>query len=111
MTGRPRPPAPVSVRGGVGGFTATYEEILVMARRLGSVAHETLFAALRLHGYVAEVGFSLSTLLDPVGLAEFEADLLDALDGPNGLSWAGAHAGVLDGELRAAAAAYQAADR
>ena len=55
-------------------------------------------------------GAARSAVLDPVGFAAFEADLGTALDGIGGLSWLGARSGLLDGEVRAAAAAYRAAD-
>ncbi len=106
-----RRPDPVSVRGGAGGIAADCAAMLTMARRFGAVAHDTLAAALQLHGYLFDFANTLSALLDPVGYARYEADLLDALDGVHGLTWLGAHAGVIDGELRVAATAYEEADR
>jgi hypothetical protein len=106
-----RHPDPVSVRGGAGGIAADVDEMLAMARRFGAAAHDTLAAAFQLHGYLFDFGNTVSALLDPVGYAQYEADLLDALDGLHGLTWLGAHAGVIDGELRVAANAYEQADR
>ena len=104
-------PQPVSVHGGTGGIEGNHDEMIAMARRFGGVAHDTLFSAVRLHGYLLDAQLDSSAVLDPVGFAQFEGDLLDALDGFRGLSWAGAHAGLIDGELRMAAVAYEKADQ
>lgn len=104
-------PQPVHVSGGLGGIVADCEEITAMARTFGGAASQTLQAAWRLHGYLVDPAVVTSALLDPAGYAIFETDLLDALDGWHGLSWVGARAGLLDGELRLAAAAYDNADR
>jgi hypothetical protein len=53
----------------------------------------------------------LSSFADPLGFAEFEAELIGALDGWHALSWAAAECAAIDIELRFAAAAYEAADR
>ncbi len=100
----------MAVRGGSGGIAARTEQLREMAACFGAVAGESLSAALGLHGYLAHPALVLSALLDPIGFADFEATLLAALDAPQGLSWAGAEAGVIDGELRAAASAYEAVD-
>ncbi len=105
------PPQPVSVTGGSDGVTANCAEIVALAGQFGAVASDTLAAALSLHGYLLNPGLALSAVLDPIGYAEFEAELLAALDGWQGLSWAGSECGGIDGELRLAAAAYEGADR
>jgi pimeloyl-ACP methyl ester carboxylesterase len=102
---------PVSVRGGSAGIEAHYDEIVAMARRFGAAATDSGGAALSLHGSLASPAILASAPFDPVGLATFEADLLDALDGPRGLTWVAARCGMIDIELRAAATAYQEADR
>jgi pimeloyl-ACP methyl ester carboxylesterase len=107
----PRVPQPVSVRGGSNGVEAHYDDIVAMARRFGQVATDSGGAALTLHGYLVDPGSYTSGLIDPAGLANFEADLLDALDGYHGLSWVAVQCGAIDVELRAAAAAYLQADR
>jgi PGAP1-like protein len=107
----PKVPQPVSVRGGSNGVEAHYDEIVAMARRFGHVATDSGGAALTLHGYLVDPGIVTSGLADPAGLANFEADLLDALDGYHGLSWVAAQCAAIDVELRAAAAAYLEADR
>ncbi|MDT4899102.1 MAG: hypothetical protein QOJ78_32, partial [Pseudonocardiales bacterium] len=107
----PVPPKPISVRGGASGITAHCDEIVAMARRFGGAATDTLHAAWTLHGYLVHPGLAESALLDPVGYAAFEVDLLDALDGLHGLTWVGAQSGLIDGELRVAATGYEAADQ
>lgn len=105
------PPAPVHVTGGAGGIVADGEQLAGLARAFGNVAGQALHSAWTLHGYLLEPGLIASAAFDPVGFADVQARLLDALDGPGGLSWVGARAGLLDGEVRAAAAAYETADR
>jgi pimeloyl-ACP methyl ester carboxylesterase len=107
----PKAPQPVSVSGGSNGVEAHYDDIVAMARRFGHVATDSGGAALTLHGYLVDPGVYTSGLVDPAGLANFEADLLDALDGYHGLSWIAVQCGAIDVELRAAAAAYLEADR
>jgi pimeloyl-ACP methyl ester carboxylesterase len=104
-------PQPVSVTGGSDGVVANCDEIAAVAGRFGAVATDTLGAAMSLHGYLVSPAVLVSSFFDPVGFAEFEAELLGALDGWQGLSWAGAECGGIDAELRVAAAAYEAADQ
>lgn len=104
-------PQPVGVTGGSNGIEARCEDIRALAGEFGGAAVDTLHAAFTLHGYLVHPGLTLSVTLDPVGWAEFEADLLEALDGLHGLSWGGAQCGALDGELRLAALAYESVDR
>jgi hypothetical protein len=106
----PKVPRPVSVRGGSEGVEAHCHEIEAMARRFGQVATDTGGAALSLHGCLANPVVSATAVLDPVGVATFEADLLAALDGPRGLSWVALQCGLIDTELRAAARLYQQVD-
>jgi hypothetical protein len=106
----PKTPRPVSVRGGSNGIEAHYDEIVAMARRFGNVATDAGGAALSLHGYLSESGLCATAVFDPIGAAAFEADLLDALDGYHGLTWVALQCGLIDTELRAAAAAYEQAD-
>src|SRR6266581_3700685 len=82
-----------------------------MARRFGGAAVASLSAAVALHRYLVDPTVLALALLDPPGFANFEADLLDALDGRHGLTWVGIECGAVDAELRLAAAAYETADR
>src|SRR5215472_16753073 len=102
---------PVSVRGGANGVEAHYDDMTAAARLFGSAAGSTGEAALRLHGYLVHPAVIASAVLDPGGAGEFEARLLAALDGPNGITWLTARCSAVDMGLRAAAAAYIAADR
>jgi hypothetical protein len=111
MGGPTSPPHPVSVSGGSAGVIANGAEIIALARQFGAVAGDTLAASVALHGYLVSPGLLLSAMFDPIGFADFEADLLLAVDGWRGLGWAAAECGGLDAELRLAAAAYQQADR
>jgi hypothetical protein len=99
-----------SVRGGSAGIAADCAEMVALAGRFGETATDTLCSAFTLHGYLIDPCLALSALLDPAGYAEFEADLLLALDGWRGLAWAGVVCGALDGELRLAATAYEGVD-
>lgn len=107
----PRAPSPVSVRGGSNGIEAHYDQIVGIARLYGKAATDSGGAALSLHRYLADPAIATSALLDPGGVAVFEGDLLDALDGWHGLTWIAAQCGAIDVELRAAAAAYQQVDK
>ena len=99
----PKVPQPVSVSGGSNGVEAHYDDIVAMARLFGKVATDTGGAVLSLHGYLVDPAIFCSGLFDPGGVATFEADLLDALDGYHGLSWVAVQCGLIDAELRAAA--------
>jgi hypothetical protein len=105
------PPDPVSVTGGSAGLAADCAEMVALAGRFGATAVDTLGAAASMHGYLVHPAVSLSALVDPIGYAELEATLLDALDGWHGLAWAAAACGELDAQLRVAAASYETADR
>ncbi len=103
-------PSPVHVTGGSDGITAHLDQLDGLARHLGGAATDCLGGSATLHGYLVHPALLASSVLDPVGFAAFEADLVTALDGVGGLSWLGARCGLLDGEVRAAAATYRAAD-
>ncbi|MEO6884762.1 MAG: hypothetical protein ABI232_00555 [Jatrophihabitantaceae bacterium] len=109
--GAPPPPSPVSVRGGSAGIEARHDSMVVAARSFGHVATDAGGALIALHGYLLDPGLYTSALLDPAGAAAFEATFLDGLDGPDGLTFAAAAAAALDAELRAAALAYEGADK
>jgi hypothetical protein len=101
----------VAVRGGAGGIEAHYDDMVSAARLFGSAASELGHVALALHRCLADSGLLAGGILDPFGASSFELDLLDALDGPGGITWLAAKCGALDVALRAAAGAYEAADR
>jgi pimeloyl-ACP methyl ester carboxylesterase len=104
-------PSGLSVRGGSGGIEAQTEDMLATARLFGQAATETGSQALATHRHLLEPALGPAAALDPAGAAAFTGTLLAALDGPTGLSAAALECGALDGALRAAAAAYVAADQ
>jgi pimeloyl-ACP methyl ester carboxylesterase len=104
-------PAPVSVRGGSDGIEAHYDDMTTLARLFGNAATDVAGAALSMHGYLLDPGLYSSGLLDPRGAAEFSERLVAALDGPHGLATVAARCAAHDAQLRAAAMAYQSADR
>ena len=101
----------LSVRGGSDGIEAHYDDMTQLARLFGAAARSTAGQALHLHRYLVDPDVLSAAVLDPYGSARFSAALLDALDGPDGLSRLGAECGARDVELRTAAATYLAADR
>jgi hypothetical protein len=109
--GAPPAPRPVSVTGGTHGIAADCAELRHLAHQFGTAGAETLAATVTLHGYLLDPSLVLSAAVDPIGFADFEAELLLALDGASGLGWASAQCAALDLELRMAAAGYAAADR
>jgi pimeloyl-ACP methyl ester carboxylesterase len=84
---------------------------VTLAGQFGAAAEDTLGATLSLHGYLASPSLLTSSVFDPIGFADFELELLGALDGWQGLGWAGVECGAINAELRLAAAAYQGVDR
>ena len=101
----------LTVRGGSNGIEAHYDDMTALARLFGAAATATAGHALSLHRYLVDPDVLSAAALDPYGAGRFSAALLDALDGPNGLSWLGAECGAKDLALRTAAAAYSEADR
>ena len=101
----------ISVRGGSDGIEAHSDDMIALARLFGVAGRYTTEHSLRLHGYLADPDVVSASILDPLGAARFAAALLDALDGPGGLSWVAAQCAENDLKLRAAAIAYLAADR
>ncbi|HLY34650.1 MAG TPA: Mbeg1-like protein [Jatrophihabitantaceae bacterium] len=101
----------VQVRGGSGGIEAHYDDMVSAAGLFASAAAELGHVALSLHGYLADGGLITGGVFDPFGATSFEFDLVDALDGPGGVTWLAAKCAALDVSLRAAATAYEVGDR
>jgi hypothetical protein len=101
----------IAVRGGSGGIEAHCEDMTALARLFGAAATAITGHALSLHRYLVDPDVLSSAAMDPYGAGRFTAALLDALDGPHGLSWLGAECGTKDLRLRAAATSYSVADR
>ena len=100
----------IDVVGGADGIAARCDDIRVLARHVGEAAADIARSALALHAYALDPGIDTAGAIDPHDLLCFHADLLDALDGPRGLTWCAAQLGTLDIGLRAAAEAYTAVD-
>ena len=101
----------LSVRGGSNGIEAHCEDMTALAALFGAAGRATGEHSLHLHGYLANASVASAAALDPYGAARFSGALLDALDGPDGLTWIAAECGGQDVKLRAAATAYLAVDR
>ena len=101
----------LSVRGGSDGIEAHYDDMMTLARLVGAAGAYTAEHSLGLHKHLADPDVLCAAVLDPVGAARFSGALLDALDGPNGLTWISAECGANDLKLRTAAATYLTADR
>src|SRR5579875_3684271 len=101
----------VTVTGGAAGIAADCAQLTALAGRFGAAATDAFGAAAGLHGYLVGPAVLGSALLDPAGYAAFEAELLWALDGWQGVTWAAGECGALDVELRSAAGAYRQVDR
>jgi hypothetical protein len=104
-------PQPVSVTGGSHGIVARCADLRLLAHRFGSASGDTFESSAALHAYLLSPGLSVSALFDPIGYAEFDAELLLALDGWQGLTWVATECLALDGQLRLAAALYEAVDQ
>lgn len=100
----------ISVSGGAGGIEAQYEDLAAMGRLTDEVAENTLFIATTSQKYLADPDVIASALLDPAGAARFEAGLLAALDGPDGLTATSVNIGLRGAAFRASARAYQMSD-
>ncbi len=101
----------ITVRGGSAGIEAHHDDMTALARLFGTAATATAGHALSLHRYLVDPDVLSAAALDPYGAGRFSAALVDALDGPHGLSRLGAECGAKDLQLRTAAAGYCEADR
>ncbi|MGY1914009.1 esterase/lipase family protein [Blastococcus sp. SYSU DS0973] len=101
----------ISVRGGAGGIEADLADLVTLARGSTGLAEELASASARCRPVLADPDLLASALLDPAGVARFDAALLDALDGPDGLTVLAARFAARAVVLQGAAAAYEAADR
>lgn len=100
----------VSVRGGAGGVEAELEDLAVLARSSAGLAEELAWTSATCHLLLFDPDLLASAVLDPAGVARFEAVLLEALDGPRGLT---VLAGTFTGRavvVRSVKASYEAAD-
>ncbi|MGY2065812.1 PGAP1-like alpha/beta domain-containing protein [Blastococcus sp. SYSU DS0619] len=101
----------ISVSGGAGGIEADLADLATLARGSTGLAEELALTSARCHPVLVDPDLLASALLDPAGVARFEAALLEALDGPRGLTVLAARFAARAVGLQAAAGAYEAADR
>ncbi|MGH8901177.1 MAG: alpha/beta hydrolase [Egibacteraceae bacterium] len=100
----------LTVRGGTGGITAQLDDMEVVAKLIDRVSLELLGLAASCHRFLGSPDVVASAVLDPVGAARFEATLLAALDGSDGLTATAGTIGLRSVTLRAAVVAYRTAD-
>ncbi|GGS20094.1 MULTISPECIES: esterase/lipase family protein [Actinokineospora] len=100
----------LTVEGGAGGTEAQYEDLAALGDLTDDVAGETLTIAMASHGHLVDPNVVASALLNPGGVARFEAAMLGALDGPSGLTATSAAIGLRGLTLQATNQAYQLAD-
>ncbi|SDC88941.1 lipase family protein [Actinokineospora iranica] len=100
----------ISVTGGAGGSDAHYEDLAALGDLTDDVAGSTLTIAMTSHKYLADADVLASALLNPGGVAKFEGAMLNALDGPSGLTATSATIGVRGLTLQATNQAYQLVD-
>lgn len=100
----------ISVSGGAGGIEADLADLVTLARSSSELAEQLASGSLACHGMLADPDLLASAALNPAGVARLSAALLDALDGPRGLTVVAAAFAARAVTLQAAAAAYEAAD-
>ncbi|MCA0143768.1 alpha/beta hydrolase [Blastococcus sp. LR1] len=100
----------ISVSGGAGGVEADLEDLAALGRNSIDLAEMLGSTSLTCHGMLVDPDVLASAVLNPVGVARFEAALLEALDGPGGLSALALRFAARAVTLQAAALAYEAAD-
>ncbi|NEK84672.1 alpha/beta hydrolase [Blastococcus saxobsidens] len=100
----------IQVSGGAGGIEAELADLVTLARSSSELAEKLASTSLVCHGMLADGDLLASAVLNPAGVARFDAALLDALDGPRGLTVLAATFAARALALQGAAAAYEAAD-
>lgn len=102
--------ANIEVAGGAGGIEAEYADLVRMSEVTDEVAEDSLGTALAGHKFLVEPDVLASALLNPAGVAKFEASMAMALDGPGGLTAASAGIGLRGVALRTAKQVYELTD-
>lgn len=101
----------VSVRGGRAGITASVADLRRLGRAYAAAGAACAQHAVALHAYLVNPAVLASAVADPIGAMRFEEALLNALDGPRGLTTIAVHCAATDVALQAGADAYVSADR
>ncbi len=100
----------MDVRGGVGGIHANLDDMSTTAGLIDDVSAEMLGLAAALHTFLVDPDVVASAILDPIGVAKFEAAMLTALDGPDGLTTVAGSIGLRAIGLRTAVISYRTVD-
>ena len=100
----------IAVGGGAGGIEADLEDLAALGRSSTDLAEFLARTSAQCHPVLVDPDLLASAVLDPAGVARVEAALLEALDGPSGLTALALRFGERALVLRSAAAAYRAAD-
>ncbi|WP_346622762.1 alpha/beta hydrolase [Blastococcus montanus] len=102
--------AELAVSGGAGGVEADLADLETLARSSAALAELLAGTSGACHAVLVDPDLLASALLDPGGVARFDAALLGVLEGPSGLTALAAGLAARAVVLHAAAAAYAAAD-
>ncbi|WP_104522996.1 esterase/lipase family protein [Blastococcus atacamensis] len=100
----------IQVVGGAGGVEAELADLRALGGNSLDLAEMLARTSVVCHGMLVDPDLLASAVLDPVGVARFEAALLEAFDGPGGLSALAVRFTARAATLEAAALAYEAAD-
>jgi hypothetical protein len=98
------------VRGGPGGVHANLDNMLATAGLINQVAADMLDLAASCHEFLVDQDVAASAVLNPAGAARFQAAMLAALHGPDGLTATAGGIGLHAVKLRAQVVAYRTAD-
>ncbi|MGY1836967.1 hypothetical protein ACI79P_17885 [Blastococcus sp. SYSU DS0510] len=102
--------AEIEVRGGAGGVEADLADLAALAGGSLDLGEALAATSAACHALLLDPDLLASAVLDPAGVARFQAALLEALDGPGGLSALAVTFAARAATLRAAVEAYAAAD-
>ena len=100
----------IAVSGGAGGLEADLEDLATLGRRSTELAEMLAMTSVTCHPMLVDPDLLTSAALDPAGVARFDAALLEALDGRQGLTALAATFAARAVALHAAKAAYEAVD-
>jgi pimeloyl-ACP methyl ester carboxylesterase len=100
----------ISVSGGAGGLEADLQDLATLGRSSTELAEMLAMTSASCHTMLVDPDLLASAALDPPGVARFDAALLEALDGPRGLTPLAVTFAARAVVLQSAKAAYEAAD-
>jgi pimeloyl-ACP methyl ester carboxylesterase len=100
----------ITVRGGAGGVEADLEDLARLGRSSTDLAEMLALTSAACHPMLMDTDLLASAVLDPAGAARFDAELIEALDGREGLTALALTFAARAAALQAAKAAYEAAD-